>query len=96
MIRLVLALSILALPATAQSNRNCAPRGAVLEKLKGEYNETQKSMGLAASGAVVEVWASELGTWTITVSSPHGVTCLVASGAAYQEGWDAPPLGEKS
>ena len=35
-------------------------------------------------GAVVEVFASEeTGTWTITVTSVNGTTCLVASGNSY-------------
>ena len=42
-------------------------------------------MGLASSGGVVEVVASEDGTsWSIIVTLPGGVTCLVASG----EDWE--------
>lgn len=42
-------------------------------------------MGLGAQGAVMEVFASsETGTWTITVTTVHGLTCLVASGQAFE------------
>jgi hypothetical protein len=42
-------------------------------------------MGLGANNAVVEVFASaETGTWTITVTSVQGLTCLVASGQAFE------------
>ena len=67
-------------------NRNCAPRTAVVERLASGYGETRQSIGLGANNAVVEVFASEeTGTWTITVTSPQGVTCLVASGQAFEE-----------
>lgn len=71
--------------AAAQTARNCAPRASVVEKLAEGYGETRKSMGLGANNSVVEVFASnETGTWTITVTSPNGVTCLVASGQSYE------------
>ncbi len=43
-------------------------------------------MGLASSGGVVEVLTNEKGSsWSIIVTTPAGVTCLVAAG----EGWEA-------
>lgn len=65
---------------------NCAPRETVVERLASKYGESRKSMGLGANNAVVEVFASEdTGTWTITVTSAKGVTCLVASGQHFEE-----------
>ncbi len=64
---------------------NCAPRDAVVDRLASKYGESRQSMGLGANNAVVEVFASsETGTWTITVTSVHGVTCLVASGQSFE------------
>lgn len=83
--------------ATAQ-NGNCAARSVVLEKLAERYGESRQSIGIAPQGRVVEVFASaETGTWTITVTLPDGMTCLVASGEAY-ETLDEPlrPSGTKS
>ena len=38
------------------------------------------------NNAMVEVFASEeTGSWTILVTMPTGVTCLVASGEAFEE-----------
>lgn len=73
---------VLSGPAVAA---NCAPRDMVVERLASKYGESRQSMGLGANNAVVEVFASsETGTWTITVTSVHGMTCLVASGQAYE------------
>lgn len=78
--------------AIAQQTRNCGPRELVLSRLAEGYGETRQSMGLGANNAVIEVFASdESGTWTITVTSPNGVTCLVASGQAFEELVEALP-----
>ncbi len=77
---------MLAAPVHAQQVRSCAPRETVVERLADKYGETRQSMGLGANNAVIEVFASDSsGSWTITVTSPNGVTCLVASGQAFEE-----------
>lgn len=80
----------------AQDMTNCAPRDRVVERLADKYGETRQSMGLGANNAVIEVFASlESGSWTITVTSVNGVTCLVASGQAFEELAEAlPPKGD--
>ncbi len=79
----------------AQSSRNCGPRAAVVSKLAEGYGETRQSMGLGANNTVVEVFASELtGSWTITVTEPGGMTCLVASGQAFEELAEALPTND--
>ena len=76
----------------AQSSRNCGPRDAVIERLAEGYGETRQSVGLGANNAVVEVFASEeTGSWTITVTQPGGLTCLVASGQSFEEVAEALP-----
>lgn len=76
----------------AQGTRNCGPRELVVDRLADGYGETRQSMGLGANNSVVEVFASdESGTWTITVTSPNGMTCLVASGQAFEPLVEAVP-----
>ena len=78
-------LALITTTATAQQNRNCAPRDVVVDRLTGNYGESRQSIGLGAQGAMVEVFASgETGTWTITVTMPTGITCLVASGQSFE------------
>ncbi|WP_299726356.1 hypothetical protein [uncultured Tateyamaria sp.] len=78
--------------AAAQQNRNCGPRDLVVNRLAEGYGETRQSMGLGANNAVIEVFASEeSGSWTITVTSPNGMTCLIASGQAFEELAEALP-----
>lgn len=42
-------------------------------------------MGLAPNNRIVEVFVSEeTGSWTITLTSADGVTCLVAAGQHFE------------
>ncbi|MGC1487338.1 MAG: hypothetical protein WA784_06070 [Albidovulum sp.] len=71
--------------AYGQTSQRCAARDAVLARLAETYGETRRSLGVAANSAVVEVFASDqTGTWTITVTAPNGITCLVASGDSFE------------
>lgn len=81
---LALALASAA-PAAAQVTRNCADRDHVVTRLAERFGETRQSIGLGANNQVMEVYASlETGTWTITVTMPSGMTCLIAAGQAYE------------
>lgn len=69
--------------AFAQSR--CAAHDAVVARLAERYGETRRSVGIAQNSALVEVFASaETGTWTITVTTPNGPTCLVAAGGSFE------------
>ncbi|WP_425439252.1 hypothetical protein [Poseidonocella pacifica] len=70
----------------AEQARGCAERETVLSRLADKYGETRQSIGLGANNALVEVFASdETGSWTITVTTAEGTTCLIASGQAFEE-----------
>jgi len=79
-----LALALTAQMAAAQS-QNCAPREMVVKRLAEKYGESRQSIGMGQQGMVMETFASDdTGSWTITVTTPNGMTCLVASGQSYE------------
>ncbi len=84
------------LPAAAQST-NCGPHDRVTAGLATGYGERRVSIALGANNTVVETFVSdETGTWTITVTTPDGPTCLVASGQHWQATDDPlPPQGDE-
>ena len=87
MVRAILtAALLLAVPTVAFSQpRQCGPRDNVLAVLSERYGETRQSIGLGASGQVMEVFASlDTGTWTILITSPAGLSCLVAHGGSFE------------
>lgn len=78
-------LLLCATHAFAQTGRNCGPRDAVVTTLGERYGESRQSIGMGSNGQVMEVFASlETGTWTITLTLPNGVTCLMASGQSFE------------
>jgi len=63
----------------------CGERGSLMDQLKGKYSEQPKSMGLAANGSVLEVLTAKTGTWTILLTTPQGITCLIAAGEHWED-----------
>ncbi len=71
---------VAAAPADAQNNQ-CASRTDILSQLADRYKEAPIAQGLAPNGHLVEMFgAGAGGTWTITVTLPNGMMCLVSSG----------------
>ena len=80
----------------AYAGNNCAERSVVLNELTTKYQETRRALGIAANTAVMEMFASsQTGTWTMTITTPDGTTCLVASGNGFEGAADPlPPAGD--
>lgn len=79
----VLAAVLAASPALAQSV--CSTRTEFIDQLAHRFAENPVAMGLASNGGVVEVLASEKGSWTLLVTMPDGRSCVIAAG----ENWEA-------
>lgn len=59
----------------------CALRDVLAARLETKYGEAVLGRGLTAEGAMVEIWASPgTGTWSIVVTSPAGLACLLGAG----------------
>lgn len=71
--------------AQSQTGPACAARAMVIDTLARKYGETRRSIGLAGNNTVMELYASaETGSWTIAVTRPDGLTCLMASGQGFE------------
>ena len=94
-ISLILALSLNACKANAQGQSNCVERTKVVETLQTKYGESRQSFGLSEDNRVVETYANtENGTWTIIITLPSGISCLLAAGNIFTV--ETPtPTGEK-
>ena len=85
MLKMLHALPVLLLcTGAAQAQTQCGPRQMVLETLANRYGESRQAIGLAANSTVMEMFASETGSWTITVTMPDGMVCLLASGENFE------------
>ncbi len=86
MLAAILTLVSTAAVSTAASAQTgpCGPRSMVVENLAEQYQESPVAIGVTSGGGLVEVLSSSDGeTWTIIVSTPEGVSCLITAG----EGW---------
>ena len=85
----ILALSAgLAVVSTsaAVAQPQCDQRDSVLQVLQQKYKEQPVALGVTHNGGLVEVLTTGNGnTWSIIVTTPQGMSCLVAAG----EGWKA-------
>lgn len=63
----------------------CGERDDVLTKLASNYHEEPVSVALTSDGQLLEVLKSEKMTWSILITNPNGVTCLVAAGESWQD-----------
>ena len=77
--------------AKAEGGQPCAERAEVVRKLEERFGETLRSVGLHQGDGVVEVYSSEAtGTWTILMTRPDGMSCLLAAGELWEQ--DARPI----
>ena len=76
--------------------RVCAKRDKLVAELAKSHGETRQSAGLQRNNGVIETFANtETGSWTIIVSLPTGVSCLVAAGEAFQKDAKQAALSDK-
>jgi len=78
---LVFGTIALASPLNAQASLNCQEREKLVQTLETRYNETLISAGLQGPEQLLEVWsAQDTGSFTILITKPNGISCVVASG----------------
>jgi hypothetical protein len=64
----------------------CAARNEVLTKLASDFREQPASVALTSDGQLLEVLKSDSKlTWSILITSPNGVSCIVAAGESWQD-----------
>ena len=62
----------------------CAKRTDAVTHLASKYEEAPVAIGIANNGGVLEVLSSEKGSWTILVTMPNGVSCMLATGQSWE------------
>lgn len=82
---------VTAMPAQAS---NCGQRDLMVEKLATEYHEHLAAGGLQkvrSAEAILEIWASsKTGTFTVLITNPQGVSCIVAAGTDFFKASEKP------
>jgi hypothetical protein len=82
---LMLALVALGWCATqAQAQQVCTMRADLVKMLGDKYKEQPSGQGLVGDRAMLEVYVSDKGTFTIVSSYPNGVACIIAAGNSWE------------
>lgn len=76
---------LLAMTATPSTAMNfCADRAEMVKSLSDKFKENPAAVGQINASAVVEVFVSENGTWTILATGTDGKSCVLSAG----ENWE--------
>jgi hypothetical protein len=67
-----------------QQGRFCASIDQVVKRLGSEFGEHLSAAGLGSQGQMMAIYSNpESGTWTITVTTPDRVSCVIATGKGF-------------
>lgn len=62
----------------------CAKHSDVIAHLRNVFGEHLIGSGLANGGLVFELHVGQTGSWTVIATTPQGMSCLVATGEAWE------------
>ena len=65
---------------------SCGDREVVISSLKKDYKEVQDSLGISNGGGLIEVFVSPQGSFSITVTNPSQITCIISAGEYWNKG----------
>lgn len=77
-------------PAPAQNF--CAARAEMVKSLADKFKENPTAVGQIDGSAVIEVFVSEKGSWTILATDTNGQSCVVSAGDGFE--FNVAALGE--
>ena len=63
----------------------CGERAKLVSMLKKRYKEEPVGLGISQKNTeAFEIFVSEKGTWTVTMTMSNGLTCVMAVGHSWQ------------
>ena len=87
----VLAAALTGVAADALA-ASCGPREAVARRLAAGYGEHPVAAGVTRGGALIELYTSAEGSFSVVLVRPDGLACLMAVG----EGWQKTPPADRA
>ena len=62
----------------------CGQREQLVADLEQQFSEQAMAVGQVDSNAVVEIFVSETGSWTIIATGTDGLSCIVSAGEGFE------------
>lgn len=79
------AVTLFSSAGIASAAAPCGSHDAVAKSLTTKFKEARRIMGVVNARAVMEIFMSPQGTWTVVVTDTKGVSCIIAAGQDWQE-----------
>jgi hypothetical protein len=79
------AVWFLATANVAIAGMPCGNHDNIAKSLTDKFKEARRVMGVVNPEAVMEIFTSSQGTWTVLVTNTKGVSCIIAAGEAWQD-----------
>jgi hypothetical protein len=79
------AISLVSIAGIAEAAPQCGDHDKIVDVLGHKFKETRRVMGVVNSKAVMEIFMSPQGTWTMVITDTRGLSCITASGEEWQD-----------
>ena len=79
------AISLASIAGKAEAAPQCGNHDKIADVLGKKFKETRRVMGVVNSKAVMEMFMSPQGTWTMVITDTSGNSCITASGEEWQD-----------
>ena len=79
------AVSLFSSAGVASAGAACGSHDALAKSLTTKFKEARRVMGVVNAKAVMEIFMSPQGTWTVVVTDTKGTACIIATGQDWQE-----------
>jgi hypothetical protein len=79
------AISLVSIAGNAAAAPQCGDHDKIVDVLGHKYKETRRIMGVVNSTAVMEMFMSAQGTWTMVITDTRGISCVTAAGEEWQD-----------
>jgi uncharacterized protein YfiM (DUF2279 family) len=78
-------VSFVTFASPSSAAMQCGKHDDIVKALTTKYTESRRAMGVVSAKAVMEIFMSPKGTWTILVTGTNGTSCITASGEEWQD-----------
>jgi hypothetical protein len=79
------AISFVSIAGKAETAPQCGNHDKIVDVLGQKYKETRRVIGVVNSTAVMEMFMSAQGTWTIVITDTTGKSCITVAGEEWQD-----------
>jgi hypothetical protein len=79
------AISPFTVAGEARAALACGSHDKIVTVLANKFKEARHVMGVVNANAVMEIFMSPQGTWTIVVTDTSGKSCITAAGEEWQD-----------